>query len=309
MIQMTRKLILMRICFFCSGLMLLCALNCSNNADTSNNNSLKTQRIISLAPSITETLCALDLYDNIVGVTNFCDYPPSVKTIEKVGTYTEPNGEKIFSLRPDLVILVQEHEKIKQFLLHHNIPFLEIQNNTLESICNSFITIGRRCGRQKEADSLVKTFEPYLDPAPPGGHCQPSLLICIGRDAPGSGTITRIYAAGKHTFYTELLEAAGASNCYSDTTLRYPQLSREGIIALRPDIIIDIAPSMRSISDKALVRDWQHLSMVPAVHNNMVFCIDQDFATIPGPRLLLLGLEIHSIITQYMKERAQKVSD
>ena len=262
-------------------------------------------RIVSLAPSITETLFALNLGKNIIGVTNFCNYPEQAKKIEKIGTFTDPSFEKIILLRPNLVVLTKENDKAKQFLSEHSIKYLEVESNTISQICHSFLTIGRYCRREKEAQKLVDVFDDISHKKPAVSNT-PKILICVGRDGPGSGAIRNVFIAGKSTFYNDLVNLAGGRNCYKNDMPVYPNLSREGILSIKPDIIIDISPAMRSITCGSLKGDWDDLSILPAVKNSEVYCIAKDYATIPGPRITLLLEDIKEIVRKHEEKYTSK---
>ncbi len=242
-------------------------------------------RIVSFAPSITETLFALSLGDKVVGVSSFCRFPPQVDKIPKVGGYTDPSYETVLRLKPDLVILLQEHIKMADFLKKNGIDFLLVDNHNLASILNSFVIIGQKCGKSGKADSLVQyvrsaSFMDSTEHALP-----PKVLLCVDRSDQGCGKISGAYAAGTGTFYNDLLKNAGMENVLGPSTIAYPQLSIEGIITLQPDVIIDIAMRPRSGDPEKTRKDWQSLPMVPAVKNNRVFCLEGDYLTIPGPRI------------------------
>ncbi len=253
------------------------------------------ERIVSLAPSITETLFALGLGEKVVGVTRFCNYPEQAKKIEKIGGYADPNLEKIITLNPNLVVLLDAHEKQRVFLKRFGIRTLSLSNQSCADICTSFFYIGRACGAVEKADSLIRYFKLKLNNHKPAATKQ-KVLLCVGRDSPGGGSVQSVFIAGTGTFYNDIINASGAVNVFSDSFPSYPKLSREGIISLSPDVIIDIAPAMASVTCKELIADWKNVPMVPAITSGRVHCLAADYATVPGPRILLLLRDIRSIL-------------
>ncbi|MBD3391984.1 MAG: ABC transporter substrate-binding protein [Chitinivibrionales bacterium] len=253
----------------------------------SRKDSIIPQRIVSLAPSITETLFALGLGDKVVGVTRYCRYPPRADSIEEVGGYVDANLEKILSLKPDLVILQEEHVKQRSFLSRYDIRTLAVGYATTGAICSSFIAVGRTCGAKEQADSLVELFASLLRADTTRAN-RPRMLLCVGRESPGGGAVQSVFAAGAGTFYDNLLLAAGGRNAFADTVPPYPKISREGLIGLAPDIIIDVAPAMGDYACSTLVKDWQSVVMVPAVDRGNVYCLAEAYATVPGPRVPML---------------------
>ena len=260
------------------------------------------QRIISFAPSITETLFALSLEKNVVGVTDFCNYPPEAKKLPKVGGYTNPNYEIILRLKPDLVVLLKEHSSLFGFLQKNKIEYLCIDNQNIPSILSSFKIIGQKCNREKQADSLDRlirnemTREVLNQP-------WPKTLICVDRENRGNGKISRIYIAARRSFYNELLSGACMDNVWHDSTITYPEVSSEGIIRMQPDIIIDFTMRAHQVSEQRIKLDWQSLPMLPAVKDNMIFCISKDYATVPGPRILTILQDFKKINSAYYGTR------
>ncbi len=105
------------------------------------------KRVISFAPSVTETLFALGLGDRVVGITRYCTYPPQVRNLPQIGGYLDPNFEMILSLKPDLVLLLKEHSSIAGFLKKNGIAFRAIDDENFCDILQSFRTIGGLFGK------------------------------------------------------------------------------------------------------------------------------------------------------------------
>lgn len=246
--------------------------------------------MISFAPSITETLFALGVGDRVVGVTRYCNYPIQAKSLPRVGGYTDPNFEMILGLKPDLVITLKQHSSLTDFLKKNGIEQRMVDDEDFDAIMQSFGTIGAIFGKTREADSIAASIRGQIVAASPSA-ARP-ILLCIGRDNPGSGSIARVYAAGPKSFYSRLIELAGGVNAYTDSTFSYPAFSTEGLIRLAPDIIIDLMASVAAMPQNKVSADWKGLTMIPAVRNGLVFCPGGDFMTIPGPRIGLVVAEI-----------------
>ena len=262
-------------------------------------------RIVSFAPSITETMFALGLGERVVGVTRYCTYPETAKKLPKVGGYLDPNFEQILMLKPDLVVLLKEHVQLMKFLGQNKIQFISINNEKCAGILQSFETIGRLCGHSAQADSLISITQSELN-RPVVLQKRPSILLCIGRDNPGTGSIGQVFVAGPKSFYSELIDAAGGTNAYTDSTGSYPALTAEGIIQCKPDIIIDVMGSMgsgSSVAPEKIVADWNRLQLVPAVKNKQVVCLTGDYLTIPGPRIALVLRDFKTVIEHYGQSR------
>jgi iron complex transport system substrate-binding protein len=127
---------------------------------------------------------------------------------------------------------------------------------------------------------------------------RPRILFCIDRAEPGSGRISSVFVAGVRTFYTELMQRAGAANAYPDSTSLYPSLSTEGILAVNPDIIVDVTVNS-NVTAGRLKADWAGLKIVPAVRRGMVFSIAEPYMTVPGPRIILILEKFRGIVAEY----------
>ncbi|MFW6244806.1 MAG: helical backbone metal receptor, partial [Fibrobacterota bacterium] len=119
-------------------------------------------KIVSFAPSITETLFALGLDQRVAGVTRFCSYPSAVSELPRVGGYTDPNYEALLRISPDLVIVLREHDKLIRFLDKHSIRHFTVSNESVEEIVESFRMIARVCDVEKRGDSLAGTVKRRL---------------------------------------------------------------------------------------------------------------------------------------------------
>lgn len=281
------------------------ACNKNDNLDHKKAKRVVPARIISFAPSITETVFAIGAGDRLVGCTRYCTYPVETKSIQKIGDYYDPHYESILRLKPDFAIIMEEHTQVIDFLSKNSIKYLVVGNNTIAKIFETITQIGNICGSEKRAaklrDSIQNELRITQNRSPAIKGVKPKVLICIGRQEIGTGTISKIWAAGPATFYSELIETASGKNVISDSLLEYPVLSTEGIIRLKPDVIIDVMAIMYEISCKKVVEDWKKLDMIPAVQNNMVFSLSGEYVNVPGPRIILLYRDIKEVIEKYYK--------
>jgi len=249
------------------------------------------QRIISLSPSTTETLFALGLGDRVAGVTRFCNFPPAAKAKPQVGGYFDPNYEAIVALQPDLVLLLPEQAKAKQFLDELEIENRTVNNKTIADILATIQTIGEIGAVQPAAKALIRDIETRIEKIRQTTQNlpRPTVLISIGRSL-GTGALQEVYVAGQPTFFNELIRAAGGKNAYVDDKLEYPLLSAEGILQLNPDIILDLVADLpaRHLSEAEVAAEWNVLSQLDAVRQRQIFVLSQDYIVIPGPRFILL---------------------
>ena len=239
------------------------------------------QRIVSLAPGITETLYALNLDDKIAGVTTFCDWPPAARTKPQIGGFTNPSIEKIVSLKPDLIIATADGNRkdtVRQ-LERIGLPVYVTNPSDTSGILRSILHIGEITNREKDARKLVEKLQKRLNniTAQINRKSKPRVFFQIGLEP--------VITAGKGTLINEVIERAGGVNVAGRDTARYPRYSAEGIMAGSPDIIL-FAPMARDKEFAAGKIFWQKFRGIPAVDNNRIYPIDTDLISRASPRIV-----------------------
>lgn len=185
------------------------------------------QRVVSLAPSVTEVVYKLGGGDRLVGVTNMCDYPPEAKKIDKVGSYFRPSVEKIVSLRPDLVLGMEEGftASVKDRLDTVGIKngFYKAQN--LNDIIFLITDIGKRLNLPSKSvtDRMKKVFA-----VKPPVKAKGIMIV----------NIDPVIAVGGGVFINDILACGGFDNLLKSSTAKYPRLSLEGVYKLNPDYVL-----------------------------------------------------------------------
>jgi iron complex transport system substrate-binding protein len=199
------------------------------------------QRIVSTFPSITETLFAIGAGDRVVGVSDYCRFPPAVLALPKVGGFSKPDPEKIALLRPDLVIIDKYAAALAERLSALKLHYLGVQLGSLADVYTMIHDIGAATGLEQRAEKLNSDIRQSLEAvrarnAKSGSR--PSALIVMGRTP---GQLTGIIAVGRRTYLGELLEMAGGTNALEDTPIPYPHISLETVVLRNPDVIIDLS--------------------------------------------------------------------
>ena len=248
------------------------------------------QRIVSGAPSITEMLYALGLGDRVVGVTEFCHYPPEVREKPKIGSYMSPSVETILSMRPDMVVVLEEHQGLAARLERVGLKTLAVQHNDLAGIYTSLRDIGEAAGVTPTAEKVVAGIQAELAEVAALAERLPrrKTMFVVGR-SPGS--LHDLVCVGRGSFLNELIELAGGENLFQSTASFYPKIGREEILARRPEVVVD----MGDMSDTDEVTEahrqsvaglWkQELPDLPAVRSGRVYAVAEDLFVVPGPRV------------------------
>jgi iron complex transport system substrate-binding protein len=242
------------------------------------------RRIISLAPSITESLFAIGAGEQVVGVTDYCNFPPEATRRQHVGGMITPSIETIVSLQPDLILVSMEGNLREDFLrlVDLHAPLVVTNPRTLDGIARSLHLLGALTGHTAQADSLVRhlTAQRRRILARISARTQRVLMFV---------SLQPLIAVGADTFLHDLLTCAGAANLAARTGMTYPPYSREAMTAEDPDVILilsDALPVPERVT--TLYPEWARLT---AVQKGRVFLVNADLVSRPGPRAVD-GLEL-----------------
>jgi iron complex transport system substrate-binding protein len=236
------------------------------------------KRVVSLAPSVTETLFALGLGRRLVGVTNYCDYPPEALKLPKIGDFISPNIEVIMAKHPDLVIGVagatdpQKATEMKRLGL--KVVLVPVHN--LSEILNSIKSIAVLLGNEEAGNKLVMKINAQVldvrnrvEQAP-----RRPVLLMVG--------IRPLIAAGGKNFIDELITLAGGTNIAGDAAQPWLNLPDEYVVAKAPQVIIEAGMGSER---EAPAKRWQDLESIPAVREGRIYSYRSDKILRPGPRL------------------------
>lgn len=244
------------------------------------------QRIIALAPSITEIVFALGQGPRLRGVSNYSDFPKEALALPRIGPYPEPDLERILGLNPDLCIGVKDHHppQVLQRLDDLRVPVYLADPCNLEGVMDSVLGVGALLGVSPRAQELVADMRRRVErvkslvaQVPE----RPRVFFQIG--------INPLVAVGSNTFIHELITTAGGENVTAGR-VPYPQVSREKILALSPEVII-ITTMARGEIWTRVQEDWARWPQVPAVRNRRIYLVDSNLFDRPSPRLVD-GLEL-----------------
>ena len=246
--------------------------------------SAPARRVVSLAPSLTESLFAIGAGGQVAGITTFCNYPDGTRVLPRVGGMTNPSIERIVSLSPDLVLVSIEGNTRADFtrITTLAIPVYVSNPRTLMGIYRSLTDLGSLTGRSDEAQRLVDSLK----------HKEEMLRSMVSRTPVSTLFLISLHpliVAGKNTLLNELLALAGARNIAADLEGNYPAISREAILAENPDVLFmtaDLAGDTEHLI--SLFPEWSQLN---AIRQKKVYRLDTDIVSRPGPRALL-GLEL-----------------
>ena len=238
------------------------------------------QRIITLAPNLTEMIYDLGLGKNLVGNTTYCDYPAAARNVDKVGDMLTFNFEKIVTLKPDIVFITVEgntketYEKFGEL----GIKIFVSNPRNFTGIKKTYLDLGKIFGIEEKAKRKVAAWDSLVTKLSTESKNYPEASAMFLIDT------KPVMIAGKNTFINEYLEICGLKNIAADSPLNYPMFSREEILRRNPDYIIYPTGSNEDfLSVLKIYPEWKNLN---AVKNHHVLFVDRNLFTRPGPRFV-----------------------
>jgi iron complex transport system substrate-binding protein len=246
-------------------------------------------RIVSLAPNLTEILFELGLEKEIVGVTLHSDYPPVAVEKPNVGTFWQPNVEAVIAARPDLLITLgfEQQKNLAERLKRIGYNSLTVKIKKVDDLFEAIAKIGAATGRRRRANELVSNIRQKLDrlSALMSAETKVRVLWIVQREP--------LRVAGRDTFVNEMIGLAGGENAIGPTVHKYPPIGAEQVIACGADVIIEPAMAQEdlAVQQDGAFQHWSKFQNLPAVVNRRVYVIRGDTVSRLGPRLYE-GIEI-----------------
>jgi iron complex transport system substrate-binding protein len=228
---------------------------------------------------------ALGAGPQVVGVSNFDEYPLEVATRAKVGGLIDPDVERILSLRPDLVIVYATQSDLRMQLERARVPMFLYEHAGLSDITTTIRQLGRRLEAVKPASTVADRIESSIAGLRKriAGRRRPRTLLVFSREA---DTMRGIYASGGRGFLHDMLVAAGGDNVLGDVNRQSVQATTELILARAPEVILEVRTTpMSGVSSERTLRSWNVLSSLPAIRSKRVHLLPSDEFVIPGPRV------------------------
>jgi len=253
------------------------------------------ERIIALSPAINEIVFALGAGKQIVGNTTYSHFPKASDDIPKVGGYFSPNLEKIVALKPSLVIMQNNNEKLSKKLQYLGIETKVIKIDTLKSINQAILEIGKRLKKEKRAKEIAENINQERKKLQ-NIVTNKKILIVFGRNQ----TLDRqIFVAGQNLYYNEIINESNNTNALQSNRKGQPILNMENIIASNPDIVLLLARYQDDgLDNKALIKPWLELP-INASKTKSIYINSHIYAGIPSDRLVLFLQDFRAMLEDY----------
>ncbi len=235
----------------------------------------KVERVVSLAPNLTENIFAVGAGDKLVGDTTYCNYPEAAQKIAKVGDTMNPNMETIIALKPQIVFVstASQIETFTKTLESQNITVFVTNPKDLNGVLTNLRQLAEIFGTSEPTAVLLNQLQERI-----------SAVDEQVRDKPKVKTFVQIskeplFTIGKESFLTEIIERAGGVSVTKDVATAYPKLSKETALALNPDAII-LSESPDNLEPNDVFKNSA------AVKNKKVFKVNADIISRPSPRIV-----------------------
>jgi len=249
------------------------------------------KRIISHLPNVTEICYALGLGDRLIGVSDFCHYPPEAIKKTRVGGMMNPDFETILSLKPDLAILMENQGELIARYKAAGIEVLAIKSDTVEQVYASIVAIGKAAGVSESAEGLVAKIRASLEEVRRATRDRPPVrtLLVIWHDP---GSLQNLYVAGAGTFLDTLLGTAGGTNCLPELAAPFAKVSKEEILKQNPRAVLYVTSNEALGTAEQVARErqaWSSLKWLSAVKTGDIHVIAAEYAHTPGPRMVRIA--------------------
>ena len=240
-------------------------------------------RIVSLAPNLTEILFALGLDEKVVAVSNGSDYPPEAAKKEKTGTFWQPNTEAIIASKPNLVITLwfEQQKAIADTLNRLGYQVLTLKIEKIEELLTAIQKIGTATDCKQHSDELIQSINNRLN------DLQSKLSSTNKVRVLWTVQLEPLRVAGRNTFVNELIELAGGENAIGPTIQQYPPIGTEELLTCGAEIIIQSAMGTTDIARQQQAAElfWGKWANLPAVKNGKIYVVNSDTILRLGPRL------------------------
>ena len=237
-------------------------------------------RIVSLVPSVTEILYALQAESLLVGVTDFCDFPPEARSRPKVGGMVAPSLEAIVALRPDLVIATNEGTREDTFtqLSRVGVPVYLVAAHHVADATSLMRRLGTLTGREGAAGPLVAGLEQRIEAVKQAvrSRGRPRVLYVLWPEP--------LIVPGREAIVTDLIQLAGGQSLTADDADAWPRYSLEAAVAKSPEVIL--LANHGAGTGAVSMEKWQRLASLPAVKAGRLLSVNGDLMHRYGPRFV-----------------------
>jgi iron complex transport system substrate-binding protein len=244
------------------------------------------RRIVSLSPNVTEMLYGVGALDQIVGISDYCTYPPDVNRLPSVGGWHNPNLEKIAALRPDLVIVDDGQAPfVEDNFRKLGLRVMVVADHTVQDVYAAITSLGHATGHEEAAGKLTAATRSELlrISQKTAALSKPKVVLIVERTP---GTLRDLYTATEGGFLAELVTIAGGRIAAPPARRGYGKLSKEDLLAMNPDIILDFIHGVKSRFSSDPMEAWGEMPELKAVRTHQVHGVNEDYVPHASQRIV-----------------------
>jgi iron complex transport system substrate-binding protein len=244
------------------------------------------RRIVSVSPNVTEMLYGIGAFSQVVGITDYCTYPPEASKLPSIGGWHNPSLEKLASLQPDLVISDDGQAPfIEKNIEALGLRFLVVPNHTVSDVYKGIADLGRATGHEQQAGRLITQTREGLQRVSQrtAGRATPSVILIVNRTP---GTLRDLYTATEGGFLAELVAIAEGRIAAPKARNGYGKLSKEDLLAINPDVILDFIHGSESRFAGNPIEAWKEMPELKAVHKGRVHGVNEDYVPHASQRMV-----------------------
>ncbi|MDD3025231.1 helical backbone metal receptor [Aliarcobacter skirrowii] len=258
-------------------------------------------RIITLSPAVNEIVFALGLGNKVIANTDFCDFPLEAKNIEKVGGYGSVSLEKVVNLNPSIIINQNYDKKLNSSLKALGFKTLVYKTDSLDDIKFAIKDLGDVFNKQNEAKILNTNIENSLKNIENIVENQKILIVISPQDTLSN----QIYVTNNYIYFEDIIKKSGNKNAYQSSLKSQPAINSEKLILLNPDIIILLAPYLKSDKQKDdMLNLWKNLPVNASKKDN-IYIIDKTYSGISSHRVQYLIDDFRKILEDVRTKKLQ----
>jgi iron complex transport system substrate-binding protein len=240
---------------------------------------LQVDRVISLAPNLTEIVFAVGGGNRLVGRTSYCDFPAEAKAVAEVGDTLHPSLERIIAMKPQVVLIstASQLEVFTQQLQNQNIAVFVTDPHDLDGVFRSIAQVGEILGQKQQADLLVGKLRERASAVETAVKVKQPVRVFYQLSA------EPLYTAGHDAFVSDLMRRAGAISVTADVPGAWPKYSNESALAAKPEAIILPTGGSMGTGNSTVT---EALRQSPAARQGRIYKINDDHLVRPGPRAI-----------------------
>jgi len=244
------------------------------------------QRIVSLSPDLTEILYGVGAFSRVVAVSNFDTYPPEVVRLPRLGTLDTLSFERLAAAKPDLVLMNSVQAPfLEQPLRDLGLRIFKTSNQSIQQTLATIAAIGQLTGHEREAAALVDATREGVDRVSrrTAAGSKPRVVLIVDRTP---GTLRALYTATGGSYLAELVEVAGGRMIVQPDPRGYRTLSKEDLLALDPDIILDFWQASKGRFAGNPMDAWAEMPELKAVRAHRVYQVNEDYVPHASQRMV-----------------------